>query len=519
MNTNNAVLIYANGYRFNFNWSIIPIDPATKRPLLEWKRFQSRLPDEQELKLWFENKTRDQVGIALVTGKLSGVAVLDIDDHTGQTFGYTSNLMARSGGGGTHLLYQWHEGIENRARISGDPLDVRGEGGYIILPPSMHPSGNSYHWLTDLNQVGNAVKSLGRFPVIPEIKVQEKKYEMVNVKEGNRNDNLYRLACSLDKKKPSDVLFAMKTVNKSFDPPLDDKELLVIYNQAMKHNVYVAPAKPREVSSLVTELLDRREKEKQSVGTGYPSLNDIIKGFLPGHLYALTGETNMGKTTLAVNFAYNLTRMGEKVLYIALEPDIQILTSITSLMTGKKYNDLTNQDFTNLPDIKVLLQEDCRSFSDLAKIVEENNDFNLIIVDHIGYFVVEGDWVQGQSTLIKQLALLAKKKQQAILYIVHPHKRNDSDTIVRMNDISGTASHKQDCTEVMSLERKEFKDDFGSIQVSLDAKLHVLKSKVSATTDRKSIDLFFTQNCAVVTENNPTFNMVSSIFPGAKYVP
>jgi hypothetical protein len=62
-----------------------------------------------------------------------------------------STLTALSGGGGRHLYFQ-HPGarISNSTQLAGFAgLDVRGDGGYIVAPPSLHQSGQHYRWVDD----------------------------------------------------------------------------------------------------------------------------------------------------------------------------------------------------------------------------------------------------------------------------------------------------------------------------------------------------------------------------------
>jgi hypothetical protein len=62
-------------------WSIIPIRSGDKRPLVRWEEFQYRRPHVEEVRAWFS--VWPEAGIAVVTGAVSGVVVLDIDPRHG----------------------------------------------------------------------------------------------------------------------------------------------------------------------------------------------------------------------------------------------------------------------------------------------------------------------------------------------------------------------------------------------------------------------------------------------------
>ena len=136
-------------------WSVIPVMPGDKRPLITWAPYQSRLASPTEVEAWF--RRWPGAGIAVVTGAVSGVVVIDIDPQHGGELGFAQmarehgalppTVEARSGGGGRHF-YLRHpvHGVRNRAGI-WPGVDVRGDGGYIIAPPSVHASGACYAWI------------------------------------------------------------------------------------------------------------------------------------------------------------------------------------------------------------------------------------------------------------------------------------------------------------------------------------------------------------------------------------
>lgn len=107
------------------------------------------------VRAWWSAHPRANVGVR--TGTESGVVVLDVDGREGLTAlgelarqnGRFAALWARTGSGGWHA-YLAHPGVEvpNSAKRVGPGLDVRGDGGYVVAPPSEHATGNRYRWVT-----------------------------------------------------------------------------------------------------------------------------------------------------------------------------------------------------------------------------------------------------------------------------------------------------------------------------------------------------------------------------------
>ena len=97
----------------------------------------------------------EAANIALATGEVSGVWVIDVDDMASLHVLERDNaplprtVTARTGNGGRHFLFRLPSNVAIRNSTSkvAPKIDVRGEGGYIILPPSVHRSGKPYEWL------------------------------------------------------------------------------------------------------------------------------------------------------------------------------------------------------------------------------------------------------------------------------------------------------------------------------------------------------------------------------------
>lgn len=107
-----------------------------------------------DVEAWWKAFPRANVGIR--TGAESGLVVVDIDGKAGaetlraliDRHGRFEALWVRTGSGGWHA-YLAHPGVAvpNSNRRLGAGLDLRGDGGYVVAPPSRHVSGETYQWL------------------------------------------------------------------------------------------------------------------------------------------------------------------------------------------------------------------------------------------------------------------------------------------------------------------------------------------------------------------------------------
>lgn len=133
-------------------WSVFPIQPNGKTPLTR-HGFKDATTDHQTITAWWRRWPDANIGVA--TGTTSGIYVIDLDGPEGvntwtaltHRHGKTpATLIAQTGGGGFHLIYQAPGALPNTASRLGPKIDTRGDGGYIVAPPSTHPNGNPYQW-------------------------------------------------------------------------------------------------------------------------------------------------------------------------------------------------------------------------------------------------------------------------------------------------------------------------------------------------------------------------------------
>lgn len=217
-------------------WSVIPISKATKRPLVKWAEYQSRRATDAELRQWFDGT---DANIAVLTGPVSGIVVLDVDtykggDADGLLEGAPTPLVADTPRGGKHLLYHAPSGSLPNAVEVLPGVDVRGTGGYVLVHPSTNSEGKAYTWSDPMAEPGplpsdwvQSLQSANRQVDEQGDQVPWVVQLMEGVTAGGRNDAAARLAgYFLSKGMAKDIVLAtLETWDERNTPPLGYKEL------------------------------------------------------------------------------------------------------------------------------------------------------------------------------------------------------------------------------------------------------------------------------------------------------
>ena len=114
--------------------------------------FKDATTDEEKIRAWFEDG-RANIGIA--TGKISGITIIDVDVDKGgldtwRAIGVEPDtLYSKTGGGGFHAFFNYSSRIKTSSNTLGKGVDCRNDKGYIVAPPSIHPSGRRYEWMNE----------------------------------------------------------------------------------------------------------------------------------------------------------------------------------------------------------------------------------------------------------------------------------------------------------------------------------------------------------------------------------
>jgi len=140
-------------------WAVFPLAPRGKVPCIPradgGRGVHDAATDPHAVRAWWKRYPDANVGLA--TGAVSGLVVLDVDGEVGrrtleqlrERHGLAVTPTARTGGGGLHLYFAHpgHRVGNSVRRLPG--LDLRGDGGYVVAPPSIHATGNPYVWELD----------------------------------------------------------------------------------------------------------------------------------------------------------------------------------------------------------------------------------------------------------------------------------------------------------------------------------------------------------------------------------
>lgn len=403
----------------------IPCAPRSKRPLVEWRRYQKVSPLPEELDVWWRDSP--DANVALVLGR--GTFAVDLDGGPyaerllhAQGITLPSAPMSRTANG-YHVFLSATGPIPDRVGLlkgpTGQPrppaVDVRGIG-IVVAPPSIHPTGAVYEWilplflpfppappeLLALIRAGSVAADSGLGPAGGAGWVGE---ALRGVPEGARDATCTRLAGyflgrGLDVQIVETLLtegFALRCV--PHFSPLDVRKC--VQSVARREGLHgmdlrITPTPLANVLEHLTGTLG--SPPPLVIPTPFPSLNHYLSGgFGLGELIYLGARPAVGKTSLGLEIARSAARAGQSVLFVSREMVTlalarRILAQETRISASAlKLGRLTDADeitlHEHLPQLKTLpiwLTDEAisiREITDLVTLAER--PFGLLIVDYL----------------------------------------------------------------------------------------------------------------------------------------
>ena len=231
--------------------------PATRRG------FKDATTDLAQLNTWWMKLPA--ANLAIATGALSGLVVLDVDPRHGgdesladlqrQHGRLPTTVTVLTGGGGQHYYFA-HPGSYVKSRELRPGLDIKADGGYVIAPPSAHITGGRYVWETGCSpeEVPLAPAPSWLLHELAEPAQQRAPDVPSAISSGSRNSALASLAGTLRRRgmTEGEISNALLAINAGrCQPPLSEQEVLTIAAS-------VARYQPAQAST----ILDRRTRAK-----------------------------------------------------------------------------------------------------------------------------------------------------------------------------------------------------------------------------------------------------------------
>ena len=203
------------------------------------------------IRAWWTRYPRANIGI--LTGLESGIIVVDIDPRNGGTeskrqlellgnFPHTPSVI--TGGDGEHFFMKHPDSgqyIKSRPKLGAFPgIDLKGDGGYVVAPPSNHISGKLYTWAVTPDTTPPAEIPEWLMTLIlqnGEPQKQTSKSRGEKIARGRRNTDLTSLAGTMRRRgmSPNAIEAALLLENQRCDPPLPEAEVRQIANSVSRY--------------------------------------------------------------------------------------------------------------------------------------------------------------------------------------------------------------------------------------------------------------------------------------------
>lgn len=403
----------------SMGWSIIPLRPKSKEPLIKWIEFQNRRASESEVKDWFTKHIDANLGV--VTGLVSNLAVVDLDGPEGLTSG--RNLGLKSSvvsltGAGRQLWFKNQMGLQNSVKVIAPGIDIRAEGGYVVAPPSIHPNGRQYRWLNTLTNV-----SLAQMPAFPlslivpnvpngkENTGNEKGWiaeALREMSDGNIDTTLFKICSRLRNDGLTEVdalallgphaLLAGATPGHLEDKirnvwgryePKQQRSDALISTKLVLHS----PANPDSID----EFARRSIPSLDTLKTGYIRFDTLSKGLKKGEVLTVAARTGVGKTNWIITPIREFCEQGKRVLLFSTEMSFDQIWGRYIATLGKS-DDFKSHQF-----------HICDEFTpDIERIEEaiKNVQPDLFIFDHISHIGTDYHIISRFMSEIKRLCRL-----------------------------------------------------------------------------------------------------------------
>ena len=426
----------------------------------------------------FGNFTYRSANIAICTGKESNLVVVDVDSAKSGRIEELYSFVPKEilektlwikTGGGFHLYFTFPQNVEIRNSTSklGKNIDIRGEGGYIVAPPSMHISGKQYEFLNnnDISPFPQAfIEKLNKSETLSENSNSNgKPIQNDCYLEGTRNDSLTSVAGKLRRDGLSECELEpalLKINSERCKPPLNKSEVLQIVHSVSRYDNQTQPPNKFSLETDAKDFTSLFKIQSASIWLENAKLRPVPKMlfgefWFEGELCILFADTGKGKSILAVQIGNSISK-GLSIGYFTLEAQKQKVLYFDFELSDKqfeaRYSTKQGDYFTNHYAFdenfkrgeinqNSFMPNHFRDFQDYLNFSLEyeivQTEAKVLIVDNITYLKSATETAKDALPLMKELIRLKKKYDLSILALAHTPKR-DLTRPLTVNDLQGS---------------------------------------------------------------------------------
>ena len=262
----NNLLKSALYYAEHFKWSVIPLSPGAKIPPKGFAviPYRDRVATREEIESWWKENPNYNIGI--ITGKTSNLFVIDHDKHKSdyseeEALKYIPDSIvtptATTPKGGEHQYFSFPEEDITIGTAITPGMDFRGEGGYIVAPPSVNGNGKGYEWVIKPTDV-----KLAAAPSTIINKIKSTIYRGVTKNENDEEGQLLQsVTINLNKGTRDDSLFHIAhTMMKGGASAQDTEIVLNLIAERCR------PAFPKsEIKAKISSVLERAKRKERNI--------------------------------------------------------------------------------------------------------------------------------------------------------------------------------------------------------------------------------------------------------------
>ena len=211
--------------------NVLPLIPRKKHPMIKWEIYEKQRATREEVISWWTKQPDANIGI--ITGKINDLVVVDVDGDQGKKsmeILYNKEMPltpVTKSIRGKHYYFKNTDHWDSYIGIYPD-VDIRGEGGLIVAPPSIHPTGKEYAWINSILETELAEMPSELIEAFKEKEKNKPKAIEGKIKTGERNKALASMSGSLRNigLDPEHVRATLLAINQvRMQEPLPEKEV------------------------------------------------------------------------------------------------------------------------------------------------------------------------------------------------------------------------------------------------------------------------------------------------------